>query len=168
MVEHIGYLSDRLHPGVSALAVAHRHLVDRCSASDDVGDWRERAVLGPLADVADYVKRIGDHPELVHYRAEKAGALLHAAVRLQREALLAYAGWPEGGDEERRIIEAADLLEAVARELQADMWLAARRARGDSAAFYRYRANELAAVVNRFTRWASGLMSSAVPDPVED
>ncbi len=81
----------------TSLADAHRELVERCQMADAVDDWRERTLLAPLVDVADYVKRVGDHPDSAHYRAEKAGRLMQSAIAVQCQALMAYAGWPEKG-----------------------------------------------------------------------
>lgn len=91
--------------GASALAAAHHDLLRRCHLAERAGDWQEGVILSALADVADYLKRIGDNPGSSHYRAEKAGALLTAAIRLHRDALLAYGGWPDDDDNERAAVQ---------------------------------------------------------------
>jgi hypothetical protein len=75
---------------VSALEAAYDDLRRRAAAADRVGDWREWSILEPLTSVADYTKRVGDHPGSAHYRAGKAGDLVAAALRVEREAFLAY------------------------------------------------------------------------------
>lgn len=103
---------------VSALAAAYDDLLQRCHAAERSGDWQEGLILGALVDVADQVKRIGDNPASGHYRAEKAGVLLTAAIRLHRTTMLAYGGWPEDDPNEHAVLTAARLLEDVADQVQ--------------------------------------------------
>jgi hypothetical protein len=123
--------------GPSALAAPHDDLLRRCHTAERLGDWQEGAILNALVDVADYVKRIGDNPESSHYRAEKAGALLVAAIRLHRDALLSYGGWPEDDATERAVLTGSRLLEDVAEHVGQTMWQAIRVARDDTAALNR-------------------------------
>jgi hypothetical protein len=97
-------LRSRRPAGASALAVAHEDLLRRCHAAERAGDWQEGVILSALVDVADYLKRIGDNPDSSHYRAEKAWGLLTAAIRLQRDTLLAYGGWPEDDPNEHVVL----------------------------------------------------------------
>jgi hypothetical protein len=75
---------------VTALEAAHRELSERRARLDHL-DWhdqldaagkRERQVLAALEGVADYVKRIGDHPSSSHYRASKASPLVADAIEV--------------------------------------------------------------------------------------
>lgn len=116
--------------GASALAAAHDDLLRRCHTAGRAGDWQEAVILSALADVADHVKRIGDNPDSAHYRAEKAGALLTVAIRLHRDALLAYGDWPEDDASEQAMDEASRLLDDAAKHAQQTMWKAMRTARG--------------------------------------
>ena len=77
---------------VSALAAAHDDLLRRCHAAERSGHWQEAVILSALVDIADHVKRIGDNHDSAHYRAEKAGVLLTAAIRLHCNTMLAYGG----------------------------------------------------------------------------
>lgn len=148
----------------SVLPSARDELLERCRLADAAGDWQEREILSLLADVADYLKRIGNHRDSTHYRAEKAGALLHAAIRVERETLLAYAGWPEESDDERAIMEASELLEDIIGQVRAAMWRSGRHARGDDSLMCRHEAAELSTVVRRLSRWADEQVLKAGPD----
>lgn len=150
---------------MSMLDGARRELAARRHAADETGDWRERSILGPLADVADHVCRIGDHPERGHYRADKAGALLAAAVRLQRETLLGYAGWPEDCAEEATIVDGYALVDDVCRAVGRLAWTAARGARGDRGELYESEARALRDVARRLSRWIDAHTASTVREP---
>ena len=113
---------------VGPLAAAHNDLLRRCHDAERAGDWQEAVILSALVDVADYVKRIGDNPDSAHYRAEKAGTLLTAAIRLHRDALLAFGGWPEDDASEQAMDSASRLLHDAARNAQQTMWQAMRAA----------------------------------------
>jgi hypothetical protein len=145
-------------PGsASALAAAHDDLLRRCHAAERSGDRQEGAILGALVDVADYVKRIGDNPDSAHYRAEKAGALLTAAIRLHRDALLAYGGWPEDDANEDAVLTAAKLLEDVAEHVRQTMWEAMHIARGEAQTASRSRGKDLVHAGEQLARWAAGV-----------
>jgi len=103
------------------LEVARADLLRRTHEADERGDWQERNVLAHLATVADMVCRIADHPDSTHYRAEKAGPLLDAAVRLQGECLNAHL---LGADEHAvgRLERATEVLAQVADAVQPAMW----------------------------------------------
>jgi len=141
----------------------------RTATTDAAGDWQERAILSPLADVADHVKRIGDHLDSSHYRADKAGPLVDGALRVQNAALLAYAGWPDDEHPAARAIEdATHQLTAVNEVVRQVMWSFAAGANGDSGwpdLLYRSDVAALTAAAREFTRWAAGLAAQAVPDP---
>src|SRR6266545_4171416 len=55
------------------------------------------------------MKRIGDHADSPRCRADKSGPLVHSAIRLQREALLGYCGWPDDTDDDRELRAIAKL-----------------------------------------------------------
>lgn len=113
---------------MSALFVAYAELCRRAQQADEAGDVCERLILEPLASVADYVKRIGDHGGSAHYRADKAGDLVYSAVRVQREAVLVYA-WSERGEDEAGDAElawAAKALAEVAAAVERALWATAR------------------------------------------
>lgn len=150
--------------GVTILDAARRELGARCSDAGEAGDWAERSILGPLADVADHVCRIGDHRESSHYRADKAGALLAAALRLQRETVLGFAGWPEGTVEERTIVEAFDVLDEVRQAASAAAWMAARQARDSGDGLYESDVCRLFDAARRFSCWVEELATTAKPD----
>jgi hypothetical protein len=109
---------------VSALADAYEDLCRRVQRADRAGDWRERSILEPLADVADYVKRIGDHRDSAHYRADKAGPLVWWAIRVQREAHEAYAPGDDATAE--AIGRASRALSDAADAVNKALWLISR------------------------------------------
>lgn len=139
----------------SALAEAHNELLARCHAAERAGDWCEAATLSALVDVADYLKRIGDNPDSAHYRAEKAGALLDAAIRVQRTAMLSYGGWPEDDANEHAVVAASRLLERTADHVGQAMWHAMCAARGDAQPLGRHEAGELVHLGQELARWAT-------------
>jgi hypothetical protein len=149
---------------MSVLDAARRELAARSCATGEAGDWAEQSVLAPLADVADHVCRIGDHDESAHYRADKAGSLLAAAVRVQCETLLGYAGWPEGSPEERAIVDAFDQLEEVRQAIGIVTWTAARHARDDTSVLYSSDAQRLFDAAHQFGRWVDEVATTAQPD----
>jgi hypothetical protein len=148
-------LRSRRPAGASALAAAHDDLVRRCHAAERAGDWPEGVVLSALVDIADYVKRIGDNPDSAHYRAEKAEALLTAAIRLHRDALLAYGGWPEDDPNEDAVHTASRLLDDVAQHVQQTMWQAMRAARGESPTAGRTLTDDLEHAGEQLAHWAA-------------
>jgi hypothetical protein len=148
-------LRSRRPVSASALAAAHDDLLRRCHAAERAGDWQEGIILSALVDVADYLKRIGDNPDSSHYRAEKAGALLTAAIRLHRSALLAYGGWPEDDPSEQTVLTASRVLEDVAEQVQQTMWHAMRTARGEPQAADRPPSKDLVHAGEQLTRWAA-------------
>lgn len=146
----------------TALEVARSDVARRALAAEEDGDWTERAVLAHLATVADMVCRIGDHPDSAHYRAEKAGPLLDAAIDLQWQCLNAYVGEGDekvGGDLEH----ANDALHRVATAVRTAMWALARTRHG--AALDEDDARQLRAAASGFTAWADGVAAQARPEP---
>jgi hypothetical protein len=113
---------------VSALSAAFDDLRRRAQQADEAGDWRERLILEPLASVADYVKRIGEHGVSAHYRADKAGDLVASALRVQREAVLAYARSERGEDDaaDDELHRAARALAQAAVAVEQALWSMAR------------------------------------------
>lgn len=113
---------------MSALSDAEAELVRRAQRAHRAGDWQERSVLEPLAHVADYVKRVGDHPDSAHYRADKAGPLVWWAIRVQRAAHEAYAPGDEATAE--AIGRATKALSAAADAVNQALWLISRNGAG--------------------------------------
>jgi hypothetical protein len=141
--------------GPSTLAAAHDDLLRRCHAAERAGDWQEGTILSALVDVADYLKRIGDNSESSHYRAEKAGALLIAAIRLHRDTLLAYGGWPEDDTNEQALLTTSRLIEDVAEHARHAMWQAMRAARGDRHAMTASEADGFVHAGRQLARWGA-------------
>ena len=137
----------------SPLAAAHNDLLQRCHAAERAGDWQEAVILSALVDVADHVKRIGDNPNSSHYRAEKAGTLLTAAIRLHRDALLAYGGWPEDHASEQAVDNASQLLHDAATDAQHTMWRAMRAAQGETEGVREQSIDDLVHAGRQLARW---------------
>jgi len=133
---------------------------------DAVDDWREHTLLAPLVDVADYVKRIGDHADSAHYRAEEAGCLMRSAIAVQCQALIAYAGWPDHGPACATINEAHELLETVASAVEAVAWSAAQATKEDVDRPGPYAADvdQLRSAARAMLAWAEGQVDSARDD----
>ncbi|MGH9165467.1 MAG: hypothetical protein ACRDZW_08160, partial [Acidimicrobiales bacterium] len=93
------------------LDVARADLAQRTFDAEKLEQWQERSVLGNLADVADMVCRIGDHPHSAHYRADKAGRLVGAALDVQWECLNAYAGESADGAIVEELDRANDIIQ---------------------------------------------------------
>lgn len=144
------------------LEVARADLLRRTHEADERGDWQERNVLAHLATVADMVCRIADHPDSTHYRAEKAGPLLDAAVRLQGECLNAHL---LGADEHAagRLEQATEVLAQVADAVQPAMWAIACADNGVELGADDIRQLRLAATA--FTTWADGVSLPRRSDP---
>jgi hypothetical protein len=154
---------------VSALRATYDELLVRRRAADDAGAWHEAAVLGDLADIADYVARIGDVADSAHYRADKAGPLLDAAIRLQEDVFLAVAAWPaEDTPLARAVAEATMALDDAATAVRRALWDLMHSAHyADEPAVYRSTSRRLAAAAGELSRWATALAAGAVPDPQE-
>ncbi|HET7486661.1 MAG TPA: hypothetical protein VFJ85_01945 [Acidimicrobiales bacterium] len=106
----------------SILEAARAEVARRALDAEEAGRFDDRAVLGHLAVVADMVCRIGDHqPVSAHYRAEKAGPLLDAAVRLEAECLAAYAGNTDPAVADQ-LDAAAEVLGKVVGAARQTMW----------------------------------------------
>jgi len=144
----------------TALELARADVAGRALVAEEDGDWAEQAVLGHLASVADMVCRIGDHPDSAHYRAEKAGPLLDAAIDLQWACLDAYVG---EGDEEvgSDLRQANDALRRVATAVRDAMWALAATRHG--AVLDADDAYQLRAAARGFAAWANAL--AAQPEP---
>ena len=155
----------------SPLERARQDVARRALAAEDAEQWQERAVLGRLAVVADMACRIGDHPESAHYRAEKAGTLVEAALRVELECLNAYLG--DGCDETaEELAQACRAVEILAEAVRAAMW---SWAHADSAAVLDDDARrDLRRAAGAFSRWANRVADRAVaasalalPEPVD-
>lgn len=146
----------------TALEVARSDVAGRALAAEEDGDWTERAVLVQLASVADMVCRIGDQPHSAHYRAEKAGPLLDAAIDLQWECLNAYVG--EASEEVGGELEQAnEALRQVATAVRSAMWALAGASHG--ASWDDDDARQLRRAASGFAAWANGLAARAQPEP---
>jgi hypothetical protein len=155
---------------VSALRDALEDLGARRRAAERAEDWHEVAVLAHLVDIADYTARIGDVTDSAHYRAEKAGPLLDAAIRIQEDVFLAAAAWPaEDTPLDRAVVEATKVLGDVAGEVRQVLWDSVQNERdGDGPVAYRSTARSLIDAVGELSRWADAIAASAVPDPDEE
>lgn len=152
---------------MSTLDAAYEELQARSRAADEAGDWAERSVLDGLVDVADYLRRVADHPHS-RYRADKAGPLLAAAVSLQREVFLAYAAWPDEDSTSagRLIVESTKVLAEACDAVRRVLWRAAEaELHGETVAVYQSTAREVTGAAAAFGRWASSVAADARPDP---
>jgi excisionase family DNA binding protein len=115
-----------------------------------------RRVVFPLVALHCLLKkRIGDNPDSSHNRTEKAGAVPTAAIRLQRDALLAYGRWPEDDPNEHAVLTASRLLDDVAEHVRHTMWQAIRAAPGESPATSPSPSNDLVHAGEQLARWAA-------------
>ncbi|MGH9209870.1 MAG: hypothetical protein ACRD2C_04220 [Acidimicrobiales bacterium] len=146
---------------MSALEAAYMDLRQRSAAADRAGNWREARILEALCGVADYVKRVGDHPDSAHYRADKAGDLAQSAVWVLRQSFMAYAGWPVDTDQYRAIAAASDTLETVARAVEVALW----RIAPGGGALWQSDADQITEAARAVSRWAERIAAEAVPDP---
>lgn len=152
-------MSDPTRP----LDVARADLARRAQEANARDEYQERAVLAHLADVADMVCRIGDHPDSAHYRASKAGPLLDAAINVQRECFKAYAGDADTVATEQ-MERAHDVLGQVADAVRSVMWsFAARGGEG----LDRDGAGELRRAASCWSSWARevGALAGVEPAP---
>jgi hypothetical protein len=78
-----------------------------------------------------------------------------AAIRLQRDALLAYGRWPEDDPNEHAVLTASRLLDDVAEHVRHTMWQAMRAARGVSPATSPSPSNDLVHAGEQLARWAA-------------
>jgi len=150
---------------VSALEQAHADLRARSAAADRAGDWREARLLEALGGVADYVKRIGDHPGSAHYRADKAGDLVIDAVHVLRLAFLAYAGWPQDTPQAAAIRGAVDALQTTCRAVERALW---SNTRTGGVGVFAFDLGAIGDAARTFVRWADALAATAVPDADEE
>lgn len=154
----------------SPLDVARQDLARRVQALDDSPRWQERAILSSLATVADMVCRIGDHDHSTHYRADKSGDLVTAALRVELESLRAYAETDDRFEDaaDRQLNAAAEVLESVAGAVRLVLWTVARQSNGQGAEMYRSDADQIRSAVAALDRWAKSVCAGAVPDPVDE
>lgn len=113
---------------MSAMSAAYEDLRRRAQRADEADDWPDALILELLGSVADYVKRIGDHRDSAHYRADKSGDLVMSALRVQREAVFAYARSERGDDDaaDRELERAAKALAEVAGAVEGALWAVAQ------------------------------------------
>lgn len=141
----------------STLDAAREEMWQRVFATEKVEDWPLRDVLAPLAEVADYVCRIGDHTDSAHYQVSKAGPLVHSAMRVRANAFERF--------DSRRVGECADKMAEVLIALEASMaaclWTRART--GDEV--YRSDADALRTALADLTSWVEGVTGHVTPDP---
>ena len=147
---------------MTALGAAQDELDLRARVAERA-EAADRNVIAALASVADYVRRIGDHDSR-HYRAEKAGDLVEAALRVERQAVVLYGGGEELGDEWVNLIyDLHQVLEAVVGQVSGAMWAAAR-----SHYPYTWQAEELRRAAGRLSGQVNRLCERALPDPDVD
>ncbi|MCU1356418.1 MAG: hypothetical protein JWM89_1836 [Acidimicrobiales bacterium] len=109
-------------PVEQPLAGAHEYLLGFLNALHPEEFPTERAILAPIVDVVDQARRIVDGPGL-EYKASKAGLLLEAAVRVQVEAIVAFAG---DGIAENAIRRLTDRMSADMAPVLNEAWRIAR------------------------------------------
>jgi hypothetical protein len=159
-------------PEEPILLAAQQELERRYRQADADGDWRERWFLTELVDVADYTRRLALPTTSAHYRAEKSGDLAAAADRVQKVALVGFAGWPENTDPEdsrthpteQAIHDAFEILGNVRAAVRTGAWLAAS---GTGAELYESDAQAIRRAAREFSAWADRLADTAVADPAE-
>lgn len=141
-------------------------LADRARAAFASGDGGEGVLFEKLGSVADYLRRVALPDASPHYRAEKSGALLDAAIRLHVRAQEAYARWPEDDDGVYRaaLLRLEDVTEAVCTV----MWATGRAARGEDRGVERRDAAEVQQAAQRLRAWATELAATAVPDEEDE
>ena len=151
---------------------AQRRLERLSQEADAAGHWQEERLTEELSHVADYTRRIMYPGATIHYRAAKAGALLAAALRVQRAAMMGYGecGPAVVGDRgladlaaERRAEDLDadyDRLEEITAAVVSATWGVAR-----GWGFYKSDAADLQDVLGRMVCWASDLYAAAEDDP---
>jgi hypothetical protein len=85
-------------------------------------------------------------------------------VRLQRETLLGFAGWPDEGWHLRTIVEAFEVLEQIRQAVGAVAWMAARQARDHCSVLYESDVRRLFEAAREFTGWVEQVASTPEPD----
>ena len=144
------------------LEAARTYLRVLCRMADDAGDWQERRLLGPLHDVADMVCRIGEYGDSDRYRADKAGTLVGAALKLRSVALERYAGTDENDQEFSKVL---GLQEGLDNAISRVMWVLAGWKRNNGGELWRSDAEDLRLALRRLSDWAETITELALPDP---
>jgi hypothetical protein len=144
------------------LAGARTYLRMLYRIADDAGDWQERKLLGPLHDVADMVCRIGENTASDHYRADKAGPLVTAALKVRCAALERYAGVEEDDQDLAKVLR---LEEALDDGISRVMWVLARRKCGGSGDLWRSDVDDLRFALRGLSGWVEKIAGTAVADP---
>lgn len=143
---------------------AQRHLEERYHHADHTGDWQTRWLLSALIDIADHTRRVTLPTASAHYRAEKSGPLAAAADRYQQTAFLAYAGWPDDGDDthptEQALATAFEHLDNVRSAIRTAAWhIASGQPLHDSEAHHMRR------TARELTDWTARTTANPTPDP---
>lgn len=145
----------------SPMAAAHGELIARARAAGRTGD--EVVLWESLESAADYLRRIVDHGDSRHYRAEKSYELVASALRVQREAITeAAADIGRDVDEQYldRIYRMYRLVEDVHLQLTGVMWCAARGGEIPD-----WRVPDLQKMLRGLRRAVEQLCADAYPDP---
>jgi hypothetical protein len=143
---------------VSTVARTHQELIERARAADRIGAADAR-LWESLASVADYLRRIVDHGDSRHYRADKAGELVASALRVQRDAMADLAGdlddpWIE------RLYDLHHLADNLTTGLTAAMWSATQ-----GRELFTWQTTDLRRAVDDLRRCVNRLCDQAIPDP---
>ena len=142
------------------LAAAEDHLASLAAAETD---WERAQFIGALATIADHTRRVMLDTASPHYRADKAGPIVYAALKVQRSTIFAYAGLPEvvsgpASNLERTTSQLAEIAETF-RSL---MWDLARREGGSGWVWASTHAEARQALANAIA-WIDTLPT--IPDP---
>jgi hypothetical protein len=146
---------------MDALTAAARTIDDHARAVAACQGRHERALNSWLAELIDHARQIATLP-MARTRASHGAPLLVAAVEVTREALAAWADWPEDDNHAAAVInEFAAHLHAVVEAGEPVAWTAAEAAvTGDGGALPVQDAAELAAAARDLGDWATGLTAS--------
>lgn len=142
----------------STLDTAREDLWQRVWAAEKDEDWALRDILSPLATVADYVCRIGDHTTSAHYQASKASVMVDGAIRTQAAAFARYhSAVDEIAD------ESADRLIELASAITACLWTRTRTERG----VYESDARGLREAFAALGGWVEKITANPLPEPID-
>ncbi len=142
---------------------ARTYLRVLCRMADEAGDWQEHRLLESLHDVTDMVCRISDHTQSTHYRADKAGRLVSAALDVRCAALQNHAG--PGEDQRVKLVKALHLEKELDDEINRAMWVLADP---DGTQLWCSDAAALLRALRRLVDWAETIAATAVPEPADE
>lgn len=155
IVEHYGHALEEVERSLRAEAEAI-HETERYSLA---------FVFEQLAHVADYTRRCALDSASPHYRADKAGQLVAAAIRVSAAALGNFAEATGDADPDNAVGSIDELHELAADLvvlLRSQSWRVAQ-----ARPVYRSEVDELRKVLARLAGLHAGLDLIALPDPVE-